>query len=101
MWTVGTAIALTAIFGLGYYQLEMNAFFAPRQEAIRRDTMIQSRAYGEAATSELYRMKLEYVRAQSDAERDTIAAYARTEATRFDKTRLPLDLQAWLIQIGG
>lgn len=99
-WLLGIALVLAVLFGLNLFGLAQYSFFAPRMEAVRRDTMLQSRAYSEAATSELYSFKLQYVRAQSDDERATIKAYALHEASRFDKTRLPLDLQAFLMSLG-
>lgn len=97
----GIVLFGSLIFGANLFGLAQYQFFAPRQEAIRRDTMLQSRAYGEAATRELYRLKLQYVQSKSDDERSTIAAMARHEATAFDRTLLPNDVQAWLTQIGG
>jgi hypothetical protein len=100
-WIVGIVLVLAAIFGLALYGFEMDTYFMPRREALRRDTMIQGLAYSQAATRELYNLKLQYVQAKTDEERDTIKAYALHEATAFDKARLPLDLQAFLTSIGG
>ena len=100
-WLVGIVVVLAVIFGLNLFGLAQYSFFAPRMESVRLDTMLQSRAYGEAATRELYRLKLQYAQAKTDDERSTLAAYARHEATAFDKTLLPPDVQAWLTQIGG
>jgi hypothetical protein len=77
------------------------AFWAPKYEAVRRDTMIQSRAYGEATTRELYRLKLQYVQAKTDDEKATIRAFALHESAAFDRDRLPADLQIFLTQLGG
>lgn len=96
----GLALLLAVIFGLNLFGLAQYQFFAPRLEAVRRDTMIQSRAYGEGATRELYRLKLQYLQAKSDDERATIKAFALHESAAFDRTRLPLDLQSFLAQLG-
>lgn len=100
-WLGALVLILSVLFGLNLFGLAQYSFFAPRLEAVRRDTMLQSRAYGEAATRELYRLKLQYVQSKSDDERSTIAAMARHEATAFDRALLPPDVQAWLTQIGG
>jgi hypothetical protein len=99
-WIVSLVLVLAIVFGLNLFGLGQYAFFAPRYEAVRRDTIKQSRAYSEAATSELYALKLQYLQAKTDDERATIKAYALHEATRFDKSQLPLDLQAFLVQLG-
>jgi hypothetical protein len=86
---------------LSYYGYASFAFFAPKYEGVRRDVMIQSRAYSEASTREMYRFKLQYQQAHTDDERATIAAFALHESQAFDRTRLPLDLQAFIAQLGG
>lgn len=75
--------------------------FAPQYEAVRRDVMIESRAYSEATTREMYRFKRQYQQAKSDDEKATIKALALHEAEAFDRSRLPADLRAWLNEIGG
>lgn len=99
----GGAIAacLAGVFLLNLFGLANFAFFAPKYEAVRRDTMIQSRAYSEATTREMYRLKLQYQQAKSDDERATIRAMAIHESQAFDRDRLPLDLQAFVAQLGG
>lgn len=89
------------IFGLNLFGLASYSFFAPRYEAVRRDTMIQSRAYSEASTREMYRFKLQYQQAKSDDERATIRAFALHESAAFERDRLPNDLQSFIIQLGG
>lgn len=94
-------IAIGAIFGLsvgGYY---MYAFLAPKYEATRRDVMLESRAYSEGQTREIYRLKLQYMQSKSDDERATIRAMALHEASALDRSRLPFDLQSFIQQIGG
>lgn len=100
-WLAAFVLVLLVIFGLNLFGLFSYSFFAPKMEAVRRDTMLQSRAYSEGATRELYRLKLQYSQARTDDERATIAAFARHEATAFDKSLLPLDVAAWLVSIGG
>ncbi len=91
---------LGVIFGLNYFGYALTAFFQPKMEAVRRDTMIQSRAYSEATMREMYRLKLQYVQSKSNDEKDTIKAMIRHEMGSFDKERLPADLQVFLQQIG-
>lgn len=97
--TVALFIAL--VFGLNALGYINTAFFAPKYEAVRRDTMIQSRAYGEATTRELYRLKLQYQQAKTDDEKATVRAFALHESAAFDRDRLPTDLQSFIAQLGG
>jgi len=92
------------VFGLNLFGLAQYQFFAPKYESVRRDTMLQSRAYGEANIRELSRLKLQYAQAKTDDERNTVASFARHEGEAMDretKTRLPPELQTFLAQIGG
>jgi hypothetical protein len=99
---IGAILAFGAVvFGLNYAGLASYGFFAPRYEAVRRDTMIQSRAYSEASTREMYRFKLQYLLAKTDDERSTIRAFALHESAAFERDRLPNDLQAFLNSLGG
>src|SRR6202035_2754527 len=100
--TIGCiAIFCTAIFGLNYLGYANFSFFAPKYEAVRRDVMINSRAYDEGSKRELYRLKLQYQQAKTDAERDTIASAARHEFQIFPEDRLPSDLRMIMSQIEG
>lgn len=89
------------IFGLNYLGFMQTAFFAPKYEAVRRDTMIESRAYSEATTRQMYRLKLQWQQAATPDEKATIRAMALHEAQAFDKSRLPVDLQTFITQLGG
>jgi hypothetical protein len=94
-------LVIGVIVGLsigGYY---LYAFLAPKYESTRRDVMLESRAYSEGQTREIYRLKLQYQQAKSDDERATIRAMALHEASAFDRSRLPLDPQSFIQQLGG
>jgi hypothetical protein len=99
---VGGVIAFFAlIFALNYFGYTQFAFFAPRYEAVRRDQMIESRAYTEGMIRELHTLQRQYQAAKSDDERAALAAAARHEFSIFPKERLPVDLQAFMIQVGA
>lgn len=100
-WFGALAFLMVAIACLISLNYGLGAFFAPRWEAVRRDQMLNSRAYDEGTKRELYRLKLQYVQAKSDVERDTIAAAARHEFQIFPRDRLPPDLQEFMAQVGG
>lgn len=101
MGFVGLALLCGLGFGLNYVGLVSFGFFAPRYEAVRRDTMIQSRAYTEANLREFYRLRLEYQQAANDDQRATIRAMVVHEAQAVDRSRLPVDLQQFIAQLGG
>lgn len=95
-------IALGSIgFGLRYLGYVQFAVFAPLEEAVRRDVMIESRAYSEATTRRLYELKIQYDTAPNDDAKASIRALALHESRAFDRTRLPRDLQIFISQLGG
>ena len=97
----GVALFFIAIFALNLFGFANFAFFAPKIEAVRRDQMIESRAYTEGTIRELYTLQRQYQTAKNDEERATISAAARHEFSIFPKERLPSDLQTFLVQVGG
>ena len=97
----GLAALLVLSFGLNYFGYAQFSFFAPKYEAVRRDQMIESRAYSEATTREMYRLKLQYQQARSEDEKATIRAMALHEAQAFDRARLPVELRIFIEQLGG
>lgn len=98
---IGIACLCVIGFGLNFFGFASFAFFAPKYEGVRRDVMIQSRAYSEATTREMYRLKLQYQQAKTDDEKATIRAMTLHEAQAFDKDRLPEDLRTFIEQLGG
>lgn len=97
----GFGAFLAAIFALNAFGFANFAFFAPKYEGVRRDQMIESRAYTEGTIRELYTLQRQYQAAKTDDERATISAAARHEFSIFPKERLPGDLQTFLNQVGG
>lgn len=95
---IATVGVITGLMFGGYYAY---SYFGPKYEEVRRDIMIQSRAYSEGQTREIYRLKLQYQQAKNDDERATIRAMALHEASAFDRSRLPADLQSFITQLGG
>ncbi len=97
----GVAAFVALIFGLNFLGFAQFAFFAPKYESVRRDTMIESRAYSEATTRRMYDLKLQWQKAATADEKATIRAMALHEARAFDIERLPRDLQLFINQLGG
>lgn len=83
------------IFGVFYGGYLLTAFFAPRYEAIRRDVMLESRAYSESSVRELYRLREQYTNASSDDARAALRSMTLHEFSIFPQDRLPPDLQTF------
>lgn len=101
MAAIGIAVLGSLGFGLRYLGYVQFVFFAPLEESVRRNTMIESRAYTEATTRRLYELKIQYDTAPNDDAKAAIRSLALHEARAFDRSRLPRDLQMFISQLGG
>lgn len=88
------------VFGGNYLAYQNDAFFMPKRESLRRDVMLNSRAYNEGMNIRLSSLHLQYTQAKTDDERDAIKGLVRVEVGAVDRSLLPLDIQAFLRQIG-
>lgn len=102
---IGCALALGFIvlcFGLTWLAQGNEFFlmkvFAPREEAVRRQTFEQSKAYKEGMAQDLRHMQLEYIQATPD-QKQAIASVILHEYADIDQTRLPADLRQFLNEI--
>jgi len=96
-------LAILGLLGL-IWVVQGNDFFltkvfAPKYEAVRRDVMIESRAYSEATTRRLYDLKKQYIQSKTNDEKDTIRAMVLHEIGAFDRNRLPPDLRVFAEQL--
>ena len=93
-------LVIAAMVGLsigGYY---LYAFLAPKYETTRREVMVNSRAYAEGETRNLYRLKIQFEAAPTPEAKQTIQLAARHECEAFDRSRLPFDLASFCNPMG-
>ena len=70
-------------------------FFAPRQEAVRRQVFEQTKSYNQGMIQELQNMQFEYVKADP-AHQAALRSIILHRAADFDESRLPEDLRAFI-----
>jgi hypothetical protein len=102
---VGAVVVVTFLIvavgvggSIGSYYLY--AYLAPKYESTRRDVMLQSRAYSEGETRNLYRLKIQLEAAPSPEAKQTIRLAAQHECEALDRSRLPADLSAFCNPMG-
>lgn len=78
--------------------LALTHYFAPRYEAVRRETFEQSKAYNQGMIQELENMEFQYEQAD-DAHKQALAAIIRHRAADFDRTKLPDHLASFIATI--
>lgn len=96
LYTIGFLAAILALgWILALNDLAFTGFFAPKQEAIRRQTFEQSKSYNQGTIQELQNMQFEYIKADS-AHKDALASIILHRAADFDEERLPSDLKSFI-----
>lgn len=90
---------LVLILGLSWI-VQGNDFFltkvfAPKYEAVRRETFEQSKAYNQGTVQELQRMRFEYVKATPD-QKVALASVILHQVADYDVNKLPPDLQEFI-----
>ncbi len=98
----GVAAALVIIVGLGWV-LQWNnvlqlGFFAPRYEAVRRNTFEQSRAFNEGMQQELQRMRQDYLTAPDANARDAIKSIVLHRVADYDLSMIK-DPTLWILDL--
>ena len=73
----------------------MFKYFAPRQEAVRRQVFEQTKSYNQGMIQELQNMQFEYVQADK-GHQDALRSIILHRAADFDESRLPADLRDFI-----
>lgn len=72
--------------------------FAPKYEAVRRETFEQSKAYRQGAVQELQNMQFQYVQANKE-HKAALADLILHRAADYDESMLPPDLRSFVAQL--
>lgn len=104
---IGTGIAvfvllIIVLLGMGWActgnDFFLYKFFAPRQEAVRRQVFEQTKSYRQGMIQELQDMQFEYIKA-SPEHKDALASLILHRAADFDEDRLPSDLRSFISEL--
>ena len=95
-------LGILVLLGLGW-AFQGNSFFiyryfAPKQEAVRREVFEQSKAYQQGMVQELQNMQFEYVKA-TPSQQSALASLILHRVADFDENELPADLRAFVQQL--
>lgn len=98
----GIILLVCLCLGLGWV-IEGNDFFlykvfAPRREAVRRETFEQSKAYNDGMAQELRSAQIDYVKATPD-QKQAIGSIVMHRVSGYDQSKLPADLRAFVRQV--
>jgi hypothetical protein len=97
---VAIIILVSAAFGLEWAGIKWKGFFGPKHAAVERKVFKQTRSYNEGKEQELIKLRLEYLRAQSEDEKKAIAGTIRHLFADYDENLIDSpELQAFLRKI--
>lgn len=97
---VSIVLLLSAAFGLEWAGLKWEGFFGPRWGAVRREVFKQTRSYNEGMEQQLIKLRLEYLRADSEEVKRAIASTIRHQFADYDESLLDsAELRAFLKMI--
>lgn len=77
----------------GFYQFAMFSYFAPKVTAVQNQVFHESQQYNDGMASDLGDLMLQYKGAKTQEQKDAIRAVILQRYGRYDKSRLPSDLQ--------
>lgn len=87
--------ACAVAFWLNFFHLQQTQFFAPKYEAVRRQTFEQSKAYQQGVVQELQNMQFEYIKANPE-QKIALASIIKHRAAGVDPSILPNDLYVFI-----
>ena len=100
VWSIVALLGI--VFGIAWAvqgnSFFLYKFFAPRQEAVRRETFEQSKAYVQGTIQELYKLQVEYAKATPE-QKVALSSVIRHQAAGFDEKLLPDDLKQFIDQL--
>jgi hypothetical protein len=95
---------LIAVISLGWIVEGNNfilyKFFAPKQEAVRRQVFEQSKAYNQGMIQELQNMQFEYIKA-SPEHKAALASLILHRAADYNENEMPYDLKVFIHELKG
>lgn len=97
-------LALVGLFALTWLAMGndffLYKFFAPKQEAVRRQVFEQSKAYNQGMIQELQNMQFEYIKAEP-AHKAALASIILHRAADYDENQMPNDLRVFIHELKG
>lgn len=92
------ALGLTWVFqGNNFFLMKV---FAPKYEAVRRETFEESKAYNQGVVQELQNMQFEYIKADKD-HKAALRSVILHRAADYPEERMPASLRTFIQDIRG
>lgn len=92
----GLVLTLALLAGLGLFGLEWKRYFKPRHAEIDRTVFEQTPSFVHGKIQHITRLRGDYERADTAAQRETLKTMIRHEAAVVDLSLLPPDLRNFI-----
>ena len=93
-------LGFALLLGLGWVvqgnDFFLYQYFAPKQEAVRREVFEQSKAYNQGMIQELQNMQFQYVQEKDEKTKAALASIILHRAEDYQEDKLPTDLRSFI-----
>lgn len=76
----------------------LTKFWAPKYEAVRRQTFEESKAYNQGMIQELQNMRFQYIQANKD-QKQALASIILHRSADYEEAKMPNDLKLFVQQL--
>ena len=92
-------VLLLLVFGMQLAGFASFAFFAPKVVAVQTQTFKQSQAYTDGMANDLGDLRLQYLGAKTQEQKDAIRAVILQRYNSYNKDQLPPDLRQFYFSL--
>ncbi len=82
-----------------YLTLKWNGWFKPQEENVEHEVFKKTRSYNESKKQDLIRYRLQYLRAESQEDKEALASTIRMMFSEYNENQLEPELKSFLKQI--
>ena len=94
-------LILSLSFGAEHLGLAWNGYFKPKHESVERDVFKQTRSYTEGKIQDLAKLRLQYLQADNQEDKDAIRVTIIHMFAEVDKSIFSTELAMFLTQMRG
>ncbi len=98
VFSAGLAFVIVVTIGMWSFQgsdFFLYRYFAPKYEAVRRETFEQTKSFNQGMIQELQNMQFEYVKATKE-QRPALRSIILHRVADYDESKLPTDLREFI-----
>ena len=83
-------------FALELGGLKWSKYFKPKKEEVRREVFEETKSYNEGKEQDLVRYRMQFLKADSEGDKEAIASTVRLMFANYDESKLSSELRTFL-----